>query len=123
MDTKKIAKIMADCFISGQEGHYDGFNFIPKEVGKRGGMVFIDIYKDAEPFMARTSEFIPPICDRAKIEANCEEKIGWIMLKKWASESELDGTDLYDYLSSKCVEEGISIDILDKHSEDIIKNI
>lgn len=112
---------MADCFISAEETHYDGFNFIPKEVGARGGMVFIDIYKDAEPFKAQVSEYIPPICDRTKIEADCIEMLGWIMLKKWASESELEGTELYDYLSAKCAEEGITIDTLDKHSEDILK--
>lgn len=123
MDIKKIAKVMADSFIRGQEGHYDGFNFIPEEVGKRGGLVFFDIYKDAEPFMARTSEYIPPIYDRAKIEANCEEKLGWIMLKHWARETELEETELYDYLSTKCVEEGITLDTLNKHSEDIFKRV
>lgn len=123
MEIKKIAKAMADCFISGQETHYDGFNFIPMEVGKRGDMVKIDIYKDAEPFRAYTSEYIAPIYDRAKIEANCEEKLGWIMLKYWAKETELEGTELYDYLSTKCVEEGITLDTLNKHSEDIFKRV
>lgn len=123
MEIKKIAKAMAECFISGQETHYDGFNFIPKEVGIRRGLVFIDIYKDATPFMAHTSEYIAPIYDRAKIEANCEEKLGWILLKHWARESELVGTDLYEYLVSKCVEEGITLDTLNKHSEDILKRV
>ncbi len=120
MEIKKIAKAMAECFISGQETHYDGFSFIPKEVGKRGGMIEISIYKEAEPFMAKTCEYIPPIHNRAKIEANCEEKLGWIILKEFAAKSELEGTDLYEYLSSKCAEEGISLDVLDKHSEDIL---
>ena len=50
----------------------------------------------------------------------CEERLGWVVLKTFAKNSELEGTDLYDYLSTKCVEEGISLDVLDKHSKDIL---
>lgn len=119
MDTKKIAKAMAKCYTSKETtevGEYQ-FKYMSGEDYRR-----IKIFKDGE-FIATTAEVIvaDTILHTEKLERYCEEKFGWVMLKYWAKNSELEGTELYDYLSSKCVEDGISIDILDKHSEDILK--
>lgn len=114
----EIGKAMAKCYTSKETtevGEYQ-FKYMSGEDYRR-----IKIFKDGE-FIATTAEVIvaDTILHPEKLERYCEEKFGWVMLKYWAKNSELEGTDLYDYLSSKCVEEGISLDVLDKHSEDIL---
>lgn len=117
---KEIAKAMAKCYTTKETteaGEYQ-FNYLDGDAYRR-----IKIYKDGELF-ATTAEDIAAntILHPEKLERKCEEKFGWVNLKKWAFKSELQGTELYDYLSSKCVEEGISLDILDKNIDDIIRS-
>lgn len=115
---KEIGKAMAKCYtskVTTEVGEYQ-FKYMSGEDYRR-----IKIYKDGE-FIATTAEVIVAntILHPEKLERYCEEKFGWIVLKNWAKETELKGEDLYEYLTSKCVEEGITLDILDKHSEDIM---
>lgn len=106
---------MAKCFCSQVATEVGDYSFMP--VSKDTIKIF-----ENEKLIGRTSEVIVAntILHREKLEKKCEEKFGWVMLKYWAKNSELEGTDLYDYLSSKCVDNGIPIDYLDRHSKDIL---
>jgi hypothetical protein len=126
MDTKKIAKAMAECFCTKETTEVGDYKFV--FAWESGSMRKIIVYKKNDTIegietIGGTTDVIAAntILQREKLEKNCEEKFCWMVLKNWARRSEYEGTDLYDYLSSKCAEEGISLDILDKHSEDIIK--
>ena len=126
MDTKKIAKAMAECFCSKETTEVGDYKFV--FAWESGSTRKIIVYKKNDTIegietIGGTMEEVVAntILHREKLEKNCEEKFGWMVLKNWARRSEYEGTDLYEYLSSKCVEEGISIDILDRHSDDIIE--
>lgn len=123
---KEIGKAMAKCFCTKETTEVGDYKFV--FAWESGSTRKIIVYKKNDTIegietIDGTTEVIAPntILHREKLEKNCEEKFGWMVLKTWARQSEYEGTDLYDYLSAKCVEEGISIDILDRHSEDIIK--
>ena len=125
MDTKKIAKAMAKCFCSKETTEVGDYKFV--FAWESGSLRKIIVYKKNDTIegietIGGTMEVVVAntILHREKLERYCEEKFGWMVLKNWARQSEYEGTDLYDYLSNKCAEEGISLDVLDKHSEDIL---
>ena len=117
----EIGKAMAECFVKHQTkevGNYK-FEFVSTD-GRGVQWVKIKVYMNGTLlFSPSMNVYADHILHPEKLYKRCEEWLGWVVLKTLAKNSELEGTDLYDYLSSKCVEEGISLDVLDKHSEDI----
>ena len=115
----EIGKAMAKCYCSKVTTEVGDWKF--EFLADWGDTRRISIYKNGE-LVCRPIEVIVAntILHREKLEKKCEERFGWVVLKTFAKNSELEGTDLYDYLSTKCVEEGISLDVLDKHSKDIL---
>lgn len=119
MDIEKIGKAMAKCFCSKVETEAEGYKF---EFVDGDYFRAIKVLKDGE-LISKPNNVVAAntILHREKLEKTCEEQFSWAILKRWAKEEKASGTDLYEALVTKCVDNGIPIDYLDRHSKDILR--